>query len=143
MDPKVIRPIDRQAVARICSGQVVLDLATAVKELVENALDAGASSVEVRLKEHGTALIEVCRQYRTVQGVSACTARSHLLPVLASQAAAVRNTNAQVADNGRGVEPADYEALALKYHTSKLANFEDLDVRGQRRCARQHDPAAA
>lgn len=31
-----IKPIDKAAVHRICSGQVVLDLATAVKELVEN-----------------------------------------------------------------------------------------------------------
>lgn len=42
-----IRPIDATSVHRICSGQVILDLATAVKELIENALDAGATSIEV------------------------------------------------------------------------------------------------
>jgi len=42
-----IKAIDRASVSRICSGQVILDLSTAVKELVENALDAGATSVEV------------------------------------------------------------------------------------------------
>ena len=36
-----IRPIDPQSIHRICSGQVILDLATAVKELIENSLDAG------------------------------------------------------------------------------------------------------
>ena len=44
-----IKPIDKAAVHRICSGQVVLDLATAVKELIENAVDAGATNIEVRL----------------------------------------------------------------------------------------------
>ena len=43
-----IKPIGREAVHRICSGQVILDLATAVKELVENALDAGATTIEAR-----------------------------------------------------------------------------------------------
>ena len=42
-----IQAIDKTIVHRICSGQVILDLATAVKELVENALDAGASNIEV------------------------------------------------------------------------------------------------
>jgi DNA mismatch repair ATPase MutL len=37
----------------------------------------------------------------------------------------------QVADNGKGVPPEDYAALALKYHTSKISQFQDLEVRGQ------------
>lgn len=40
-----ISAIDKQSIHKLCSGQVVLDLATAVKELVENSIDAGATSV--------------------------------------------------------------------------------------------------
>ncbi|CAL4077702.1 unnamed protein product, partial [Meganyctiphanes norvegica] len=54
-----IKAIDKGTVHRICSGQVVLTLATAVKELTENSIDAGATTVEVRLKEHGVTSIEV------------------------------------------------------------------------------------
>ncbi|CAN0514066.1 unnamed protein product, partial [Ectocarpus sp. 8 AP-2014] len=32
----------------------------------------------------------------------------------------------EVSDNGSGVSPSNYEGLALKYHTSKLATFSDL-----------------
>uniref|UniRef100_A0A663NAA3 Mismatch repair endonuclease PMS2 n=1 Tax=Athene cunicularia TaxID=194338 RepID=A0A663NAA3_ATHCN len=54
-----IKPIDRKSVHRICSGQVVLNLGTAVKELVENSLDAGATNIDIKLKDHGAELIEV------------------------------------------------------------------------------------
>uniref|UniRef100_A0A8D2JGE5 Mismatch repair endonuclease PMS2 n=1 Tax=Varanus komodoensis TaxID=61221 RepID=A0A8D2JGE5_VARKO len=56
---KAINPIDRKSVHRICSGQVVLNLCTAVKELVENSIDAGATNIEVKLKDYGTELFEV------------------------------------------------------------------------------------
>ncbi|XP_059180366.1 mismatch repair endonuclease PMS2 isoform X2 [Centropristis striata] len=54
-----IKAIDKHSVHQICSGQVVLTLATAVKELVENSIDAGATNVDVRLKECGVELVEV------------------------------------------------------------------------------------
>ncbi|NXJ89081.1 PMS2 endonuclease, partial [Corythaixoides concolor] len=56
---KAIKAIDRKSVHRICSGQVVLNLGTAVKELVENSLDAGATNIDIKLKDHGAELIEV------------------------------------------------------------------------------------
>ncbi|XP_056153006.1 mismatch repair endonuclease PMS2 [Lampris incognitus] len=62
-----IRAIDRSSVHQICSGQVVLSLATAVKELVENSIDAGATSVDVRLKECGAELVEVSDNGRGVK----------------------------------------------------------------------------
>uniref|UniRef100_A0A6I8N010 PMS1 homolog 2, mismatch repair system component n=1 Tax=Ornithorhynchus anatinus TaxID=9258 RepID=A0A6I8N010_ORNAN len=56
---KAIKPIDRKSVHQICSGQVVLNLGTAVKELVENSVDAGATNIDLKLKEYGADLIEV------------------------------------------------------------------------------------
>lgn len=51
--------MDIESIHRICSSQVVVDLATAVKELVENSLDAGATVIEVKLKNMGADGIEV------------------------------------------------------------------------------------
>ncbi|KAL8807695.1 MAG: hypothetical protein Q9182_000506 [Xanthomendoza sp. 2 TL-2023] len=46
-------------VHQIQSGQVIVDLCSVVKELVENSLDAGATSIEIRFKGHGLESIEV------------------------------------------------------------------------------------
>jgi hypothetical protein len=40
-----IQPIPKQSVHRLVAGQAVCDLTSAVKELVENAIDAGATRV--------------------------------------------------------------------------------------------------
>lgn len=48
-----IKEIERSAAQKISSGQVVVDLSTAVKELLENALDAHATQVEIRFRASG------------------------------------------------------------------------------------------
>ncbi|SGY15332.1 BQ5605_C013g07330 [Microbotryum silenes-dioicae] len=81
--------IDHTSVHRLTSGQVIIDLQSAVKELLDNALDAGATSIQILFRNHGTELVEV-------------------------------------QDNGQGIEEHDWASIALKNHTSKLSEFNDL-----------------
>ncbi|KAL9622754.1 MAG: hypothetical protein Q9160_002872 [Pyrenula sp. 1 TL-2023] len=54
-----IKAIEPKSIHQIQSGQVIVDLCSVAKELVENSLDASATSIEVRFKNSGLDSIEV------------------------------------------------------------------------------------
>jgi DNA mismatch repair protein PMS2 len=105
-----IKAIEQTSVHQIQSGQVIVDLNSVVKELVENSLDAGSTSIEVRFRNHGLDAIEVIDNGTGVA------------PEDFESIGEFRHLDSM--GSGRMLM---IDFAALKHHTSKLSNYSDLD----------------
>ncbi len=58
-DKRLIRPLPKNVINKIAAGEVVERPASVVKELVENAVDAGASKIDIIIEKSGAKLIKI------------------------------------------------------------------------------------
>jgi DNA mismatch repair protein MutL len=58
-EPHMIRRLPAQTVNRIAAGEVIERPSSVIKELVENALDAGATQIDIRYEDGGRTVITV------------------------------------------------------------------------------------
>lgn len=102
---KRIRPLSEHVVNKIAAGEIIVAPVNALKELIENAVDAGSTSLEVLVKDGGMKLLQITDNG---SGINVC---SH--PIIYTQKLTVEKRE-------------DLPILCERHTTSKLTKFEDL-----------------
>ena len=71
--PDIIHVLPDKVANQIAAGEVIQRPASAIKELVENAVDSGATSVKVIIKDAGKTLLQVIDNGCGMSKTDACS----------------------------------------------------------------------
>lgn len=76
--PRRIKALAQDVVNKIAAGEIIVAPVHALKELIENAVDAGSTALEVLVKDGGLKLLQITDNGHGID-VCVCSLRDHWL----------------------------------------------------------------